>query len=199
MKCKHKAGILNGNTAPQGKFDFETTSVLNRKIAENCITKIKDSNNSALVFEAKKRKSLAKISIYKDTNNLFFKTLSTSLSSPEFEIIMEDSNSITKLEKELSNYDTIIVSLFVPKAKPMNNFDIENSVLKFLSNLFTRKKCVLYVFGNPYVLQVIPNIESATGIVQVYQDFEEFQESAAHQLIENKECGGTLPVIINGI
>lgn len=197
MKCKQKAGILNGNTAPQGNFNFETTSVLNRKIAENCITKIKDNNNSELVFEAKKRNSLAKISIYKDTNNVFFETLSTSLSSPEFEIKMDDFNSITKSEKVLTNYDTILISLFVLKAKPMNNFDIEDSILSFLERLFISKKCILYVFGNPYVLQVIPNLESASGIIQVYQDFDQFQETAAHQLLENRECKGALPVIIN--
>ena len=199
MKCKQKAGILSGNTAPQEIFDFETTSVLNRKIAENCITKIKDNNNSSLVFEAQKRNLLAKISIYKDTNNVFFETLSSPLSSPEFEIKMDDSNSITELEKELTNYDTLLISLFVPKAKPMNHFEIEDYVLKFLENVFTSKKCILYVFGNPYALQVIPNLESATGIVQAYQDFDQFQESAAHQLLENKECKGTLPVIIEGI
>ena len=130
---------------------------------------------------------------------MFFETLATSLSSPEFEIKMEDSNAITELEKVLTNYDTLLISLFVPKAKPMNHFEIEDSVLEFLENVFTSKKCILYVFGNPYALQVIPNVESATGIVQVYQDFDQFQESAAHQLLENKECKGSLPVIIKAI
>jgi beta-glucosidase-like glycosyl hydrolase len=199
MKCKQKAGILNGNTAPQGNFDFETTSILNRKIAENCITKITDNNNSTLVFEAQKKNTLAKISIYKDTDNVFFETLVTSFSSPEFEIKRNDFNSINELEKALVNYDTLIISVFVPKAKPLNNFDMEDSVLDFLEKVFPSKKCLLYVFGNPYALQVIPNLISATGIVQVYQDFDQFQESAAYQLLENKACKGTLPVSINGI
>lgn len=81
----------------------------------------------------------------------------------------------------------------------MNNFDIDDAVLTFLGKLFSTKKCVLYVFGNPYALQVIPNLESALGIIQVYQDFTEFQESAARQLLENTKCKGTLPVVINGI
>ena len=110
-----------------------------------------------------------------------------------------DENTIIELEKNLADFDFILISLFVPKAKPLNNFDIEDTVLAFLGKLFTTKKCILYVFGNPYALQVIPNLESAFGIIQVYQDFPEFQESAAHQLIENKKCKGTLPVKINGI
>ena len=104
---------------------------------------------------------------------------------------------MNELEKELNKFDTILISLFVPKAKPLNNFDIGDSVLQFLSNLFTTKKCVLYVFGNPYALQVIPNLKDATGIIQMYQDFSEFQETAAQHLLENTDCQGTLPVEIN--
>jgi beta-glucosidase-like glycosyl hydrolase len=199
LKCKHKAGILNGNTDPQGNLDFETASILNLKIGDNCITKIKDKLNSLTVFEAKNNDKLAKLSLYKNTENIFFKTLSNSLPSPEFALENGDENTIQKLEKDLVNFDTLIVSLFIPKAKPLNNFDIEDSVLSFLKRLFTYKKCVLYVFGNPYALQVIPNIESTLGIIQVYQDFPEFQDCAAHQLLENTECKGTLPVIISGI
>jgi beta-N-acetylhexosaminidase len=198
-KCKEKAGIINGNYAPEGKLDFENASILNQKIADYCITKIKDSMNSVYLFEAKNDYKLAKLSLYKNKDNLFFKTLETSLPSPEFELETVDENTIVELEKNLADFDFILISLFVPKAKPFNNFDMENSVLALLEKLFSTKKCVLYVFGNPYALQVIPNLDAAFGIIQVYQDFPEFQISAAQQLIENKKCKGSLPVKINGI
>ena len=198
MKCKQKVEILTGNTAPQGDLNFEAASILNRKIADNCITKIKDTMNSVHLYEAKNDYKLAKVSLYKNTENLFFKTLDTSLPSPEFSLESADEKTIVELEKKLTIFDFILVSLFVPKAKPLNNFDIDDSVLAFLGRLFTTKKCVLYVFGNPYALQVIPNLEATLGIVQIYQDFPEFQKSAATQLLENKECKGTLPVEIEG-
>lgn len=198
-KCKLKAGILEGNAGPKGIFNFETTSILNRKIADSCITKIKDNQNSLRVFEAKNNDKLAKVSLYKNTDNEFFKTMSVVLPSPEFALETGDIDSIAKLEKNLTDFETILISLFVPKAKPLNHFDIDDSVLSLLERLFSSKKCILYVFGNPYALQVIPNLKSALGIVQMYQDFSEFQDSAAHQLLENTECKGTLPVNISGI
>ena len=198
-KCKQKAGIIEGNFAPQGNLDFENAAVLNQNIAKNCITKIKDNMNSVHFFEAKNDYKLAKVSLYKSTDNLFFKSLDTSLPSPEFALETATENAIAELEKNLNDFDFILVALFVPKAKPLNNFDIEDSVLSFLERLFISKKCLLYVFGNPYVLQVIPNLESALGIIQVYQDFPEFQENAARQLLENSECKGTLPVFVDGI
>lgn len=199
MRCKQKVGILTGNTNFQGFLDFETSSILNQKIADNCITKIKDNLNYLIVSEAKKYNKLAKLSLYKNANNDFFKTLSASLPSPEFTLEMGDTNSIKELREKLDDFDTILISLFVPKAKPLNNFEIEDSVLELLGNLFITKKCILYVFGNPYALQVLQNLEAAIGIVQVYQDFTEFQNRAAKQLLENTECKGHLPVIINGL
>ena len=197
-KCKQKAGIVDGKlrlpNLSKSDFDFEATSVLNRKIAQNCITKIKDSNNTATVFEAKHKKRLAKLSLYKNVDNVFFKNLSNELPSPEFCYETGSELTLNELEKKLIDYDTIIISLFVPKAKPLNNFDIEESVLQFLGDLFQNKKCVLYVFGNPYVLQVVPNLKHALGIIEIYQDFTEFQETAAEQLLENTECKGAIPV-----
>ena len=131
LKCKHKVGILDGNTDPHGNLDFESASNLNQKIADNCITKIKDNMNSVYLFEAKNDYKLAKISLYKNTDNVFFKTLSPSLPSPEFAIETADENTINELEKSLVDFDFILVALFVPKTKPFNNFEIDASVLAF--------------------------------------------------------------------
>jgi beta-N-acetylhexosaminidase len=199
MTCKQKAGILEGNFEPQGQFDFESTSILNRLIADKSTTAIRDNNNSLHLFEAKNNNKLAKVSLYKNTDNIFFKSLNIVLPSPLYSLETGDLKSIQELKKDLEGYDTVLLSLFVPKAKPFNNFNIENNVLDLLSDLFSCKKCFLYVFGNPYVLQIIPNLKQATGIIHVYQDFREFQESAARQLLRNSKCRGSLPVVINRI
>jgi beta-N-acetylhexosaminidase len=199
MKCKEKTGILTSENDSEGTFDFEKTSYLNQKVAENCITKIKDNHNTVTVFDAKNRDKLAKLSLYKNTENPFFKNLADVLPSSEFSYETGDDLALKELEDKLSVYDTVVIALFVPKAKPLNNFEIEDSVLQFLGRLFAAKKCVLYVFGNPYALQTIPNLKDTLGIVQMYQDFIEFQEAAAEQLLENGACKGTLPVKVSGI
>lgn len=80
------------------------------------------------------------------------------------------------------------------KAKPLNNFDIEESVLQFLNDLFNSKKCIIYVFGNPYVLQIIPNLKNALGICSSLSGFYRIsKECAAKQLIENLDYKGVLP------
>lgn len=197
-KCKQKVGIIDGNYAPVGAFDFESTSILNRLIADKSTTKIKDNNNSLHLFEAKNNDKLAKLSLFKNTDNIFFKSLNIVLPSPIFALEQSDEEAIEEMKESLNSFDTILIALFVPKAKPINNFEINDATLAFLGELFSYKKCVLYVFGNPYVLQIIPNLDATTGIMQVFQDFREFQESAARQLLRNSRCRGSLPVHIDG-
>lgn len=199
FKCKQKAGLFSSSPKTLPEFDFKITSELNRKIADNCITEIKDDNSTLLLFEAKNKERLAKLCIYKSIENDFFKNLASVLPAPEYAIENANDLTSTTIVDDLSPFGTILVTLFVPKVKPLNKFELEEEVLEFLGQLFKTKKCILYVFGNPYALQVIPNLDYTYGIVEMYQDFAEFQESAAEQIMDNKKGKGILPVSITNI
>ncbi|MDP5201084.1 glycoside hydrolase family 3 protein [Flavobacterium sp. DG2-3] len=196
IKAKEKAGILSGDTATSGELNFEKTSDLNLEIAQNAITKVIDNGISDLALESQKNNKLAKLSLYKNTDNTFFKTLNTQLPSAEFAIENLENSNIQETERQLENFDTILIALFPPKAKPLNNFEIDNEVFNLLSNLLQTKKCIVYVFGNPYVLPLIPNLKKATGLVEAYQDFKEFQKTAGIQFLEKNSLEGGLPVNI---
>jgi hypothetical protein len=77
----------------------------------------------------------------------------------------------------------------------MNN-DIDDAVLQLLKNYLHQNLCFIYIW-QPYALSLIPDLQSVSGLVQVYQTLEEFQEAAAHQLLENSHCQGSLPVSIS--
>ena len=197
MQCKEKVGLFN-RTNPvtpisHNTIDFANSTNLNRKIAENCLTKVKSDSIPFRIQEAKQNKTLAQLSIYND--GFAVKTM-RSIDAPLFSIVAESS---IDFKESISQYDTLLISLFVPKAKPLNQFDIQTEVLEYLSELFQTKNCVLYVFGNPYALQVLPNLALAKEIVLAYQDFEVFQEVAAQQFIQNLACNGQLPVAINNL
>ena len=199
IDCKKKVGLLDSKTENNNQLDFETASLLNTKIAQHSITTIKDSNNYQLVLDASKNKKLAVVSLYKNLENVFSKTITKTISAQPFSLENGAAIINTDFIKNSANLDTIIIALFVPKAKPMQNFEIEDTVLELLSVLFETKKCILYLFGNPYALQVIPNLASAEGIIQAYQDFNEFQETAAQLLLNNTTTQGSVPVSLNNI
>jgi hypothetical protein len=91
---------------------------------------------------------------------------------------------------EPSLFDTVLIALYVPKAKPTNNFELAPEVLALL--WFINQKCVLYVFGNPYALQVIPNLKLAAGIVQVYQILLNLRE-CCNAISKRYLCKGVYP------
>ncbi|CAD0002372.1 glycoside hydrolase family 3 protein [Flavobacterium chungangense] len=196
-KAKEKVGLFSNETFASGELNFENTSKLNLEIAQNCITKIIDNGISDLAVKACKNNTLAKISLYKNTENTFLKTLNTTLPSPEFAFESLEDSDISSIKNQLENFETIIISLFVPKAKPLNNFEVNNEVFELLSNLLETKKCIVYVFGNPYVLPLIPNLKKASGLIQAYQDFEEFQKTAGIKFLEKNSFNGILPVNID--
>lgn len=196
-KAKEKVGILSKDTFASGELDFKKAAVLNSEIAENCITEIIHNANTELVFEAQKNNKLAKLSLYKNTENTFFKTLNSKLVSPEFAIENTEESTISEIKKELQNFEVIIISLFVPKAKPANNFEIDDTIFNLLSELLQTKKCIIYVFGNPYALPLIPNLKNASGLILAYQDFDEFQKMAGIKFLEKSDYTGSLPVNID--
>ena len=110
MKCKQKAGILDSTSFISGALDFEKTALLNTKIAQNCTTKIRDNNNTTLVLDAYKSGTLAKISLYKSSENTFHQTLNKTINSPEFSVEMESIHEIEALEKNITDYETLIIS-----------------------------------------------------------------------------------------
>ncbi len=196
MKCKEKVGILNGNIIPDlssNSLNFSISANLNRKIAESCLTKVKSDSIPFRIQQAEINNSVAQLSVYKDS---FATKVAHSLQAPIFSITAENP---IDFKETLNKYDTLLISLFVTKVKPLNHFEIETEVLQYLGELLATKNCVLYVFGNPYAMQVIPNLALAKEIVMAYQDFDVFQEVAAQQFIRNSACKGELPVKIKNL
>jgi beta-N-acetylhexosaminidase len=194
-QCKIKAGIIEENKNNCTNFDWKTTHDLNTKCAVKAITLVKKDTPSSISDFINNSNKVAKISVYKDSNNAFFNLINNALKGDSFSIRVKDENLKEKLNT-LNAYDTLVIALFVPKAKPLANFEIEDSIISWLSQVVTTKKVIVHLFGNPYALQVIPNVMAANTIVVAYQDLIAFQEVAAEKIIGNQPYEGTLPVTL---
>jgi hypothetical protein len=96
MKCKKKVGLLDKEEAPNSELVLSRL-LLNHKITKTAL--LKDANNTAVVSNAAKKGTLAKLSIYKKHRQYFFKTLESSLSAPKFAIEIDGENRLTTAEK----------------------------------------------------------------------------------------------------
>lgn len=196
LKCKEKVGLFQSEVN-NTELNFEKATALNAEIAKFSITKVIDTIDFETIEKANQKQKVAQLSLYKNVDNDFSKTVNAELNCSQFSIESVSDFDFTAFEKTIESFDYFIISLFVPKAKPLNKFEIDDTVFNLLEKLLATKKCLIYVFGNPYALPLIPNLSNASRVIEVYQDFSEFQINAANQFLSNSECVGKLPVSID--
>ncbi|WP_400073633.1 glycoside hydrolase family 3 protein [Zobellia russellii] len=155
---------------------------LNQKIAEQSITLYK-GNQVELKEFAKNKFSGLEIAL--NTDNRFFKSI---LKNKKFSI----STNETEIDK---NDENILFALFPPQVKPTNNFGFTAEELASINRVIKTKNVILYVFGNPYILNHI-NVENAKAVIIVYQHLKSFQNVAANHFLGNLEAHGKLPITI---
>lgn len=157
-------------------------AVLNRKIAMKSLTLFKGTEKQISDF---KGTNFSGIQFSKKIENQFFKTINQKI---EF-TLLPSMNSVW------DSGDNILLALFPPQVKPNQNFGFAKEELIFINELVQTKNVVLYLFGNPYVLQHIDK-KNINSIVIAYQDFEVFQEVAAEHFLGNITAQGKLAVQI---
>ena len=194
-KCKVQAGLITDSKIEATDLDWKSTAIINQKCAEKAITLVKKDSTSTISDFVSNGGSVAKVSVYRESDNPFFEGLENTIQGDSFSIALGDKNLEEKLQA-INKYDTLVIALFVPKAKPLANFEIEDTIITWLSEVVLTKKVVFHLFGNPYALQVLPNILAAKIVVVAYQDLREFQEVAAQKIALNQAYEGTLPVTL---
>ena len=104
-------------------------------------------------------------------------------------------DNIAEIESRIVDEDKLLIALYPPSIKPANNFGLSDEQLEWIERLAKEKKLLLYLFGNPYVLNIL-NTELFDGIWIAYQDFPEFQHNAAMHFLGKITANGKLPVSI---
>lgn len=169
--------------------ELENSNELNTKLAKQSLTLFKGTSTEISKF---KEEGFLGVEISRSTDNLFFKAIhkSKTFDSRTFsKADWMDSSEFMETEKN------ILLVLFPPQIKPANKFGFTEEELELVNELITTKNTVLYLFGNPYVLNLI-NYESASAVVIAYQDFERFQNVAAEHFLDKIIAKGKLPISV---
>lgn len=192
MRLKYKAQLFDRRKLPGGEAP-ETESIINRRLAEKSLCLLRNQEDTIPLKKGSKAK---KISIGKPGKNPFFKHLDAEISGTVVEIPDLENINYRELGDHLNFSGQVIIALYPPSVKPVNNFGLPENLINFLAETVKSHSCIFYLFGNPYVLGVLKNTGSIHGLVVAYQDFEVFQETAARHLLGEFEAVGELPVKI---
>lgn len=181
-KLKEKAFSLEN---PSLNAPLSDPNVLNKKIAQESLTIFK--GEWARFF----KNDFIGIQISStETKSTFFEEI--QINKP-FQFFKTTQSSLLEIQNKIITEEYILLALYPPKAKPANYFDIPKQEIDFINDLVTTKKVVLYLFGNPYVLNHI-DTKNAKAIIIAYQNFEVFQEVAAAHFMGKIVAKGKIPV-----
>lgn len=170
-------------------LEFNKCSDLNRESAKLSLTLHKGTNLDISKF---RNELFTCISIFQTIENQFIDIIDNNLKiNNKVELDPQSKN----MHSEISDGENILICLFPPQIKPINDFGFSASILAMVNDLIATKNVVLYLFGNPYVLNHL-NIEKAVAVVISYQNFVVFQEVAAAHFLGKLEAKGILPVSI---
>lgn len=156
----------------------KTDNKLNRKLAENSMTLLKGK--------------VADISTFRNKDFCTLTIKRASLDKGANEIL----DSLKEIKTETEQEKDILILLTPPQVKPANNFGLLKEEIDFINELIQTKNVVLYLFGNPYVLNHL-SIEKTTAVIVAYQTFIEFQDVATAHFLGKITAKGKLPVTIN--
>jgi hypothetical protein len=163
MDLKKRLGVLDSKPIEVPAFDWESHSQLQKDLAENYVSKIYGAIDSAELQELAKAGKLG----YRE-----FFTASPSIISQQLNLPF---SSIEDAEK-------VILAVFVPSHKPLNQFGMEQDLLNEIRELAKTKPCILVHFGNPLALKHLGELADFEAVVCTYQRFTETQVVTASLL-----------------
>ncbi len=172
-KLKEKAM----NNIENNRTRLSNAEELNRKIASASLTLLKGHESD--------------IAGFRNTNycTLTLKRFDQDQNKSEIKKGLE----LTKSEVE--NEKNILLLVTPPQVKPARTFGFIEAEINFINELVQTKNVVLYLFGNPYMMNHI-NFERTTATVVVYQNFKAFQDIATEHFLGKIPAKGKLPVHI---
>ena len=71
--------------------------------------------------------------------------------------------------------EKVILAVFVPSHKPLNQFGMEQRFLDEIQELAKTKPCILVHFGNPLALKHLGKLSDFEAVICAYQGFTETQ------------------------
>jgi hypothetical protein len=144
-------------------FDWESHSKLQKDLAENYVSVISGKVDSAKIQELAKAGKLGYQEFFTAEPSYFSKQLDLNFAS-------------------LDQAEKVIVAVFVPSHKPLNQFGMDLDVLDEIKTLVRSKTCILVHFGNPLALKHLGDLDDFEAVVCGYQGFEEVQGMVAKTL-----------------
>lgn len=201
LKAKEWVGLNNFEPIPTKNLYRELNQqrylALNKKLAKNAITVIKNEKN-VLPLQLADTLSTLYLNIGGTKANAFYQTIKLYDNIEQLQIPRSlPAQKEDELLETCKKYDRIILAFHRTNNNPKRNFGITRQAIAIHQTLSKRQEVITVLFGNPYVLESFGNTSATKAIVVAYQDNTALQEAAAQALFGGINPTGKLPVSAN--
>ncbi|MFV0289658.1 MAG: glycoside hydrolase family 3 N-terminal domain-containing protein [Mangrovibacterium sp.] len=155
------------------------------------------NKNDILPIQRLDTMKIASVSIGKTTLTPFQQILGRYTKVSHFNLAKNASNAeVDALISKLKDYNVIITGIHGLRLMPSNDYGVTSTMSYFMEKAST-KPLVVSLFGNPYALDKIKNVNLASALLVSYQDNDDAQELAAQAVFGAIGINGKLPVGVN--
>ena len=168
-----------------------------RNIAQESLTMLQNTNQ-ILPLKRLDTLKIATVSIGWGNVTQFQRSLGRYTQMDHYFIAKDaDESDIKKLMIHLKKYNLVVAALNDLGNFVSSKYRLTKTQLKVSQQVAGNGKSVFVVFGNPYVLNYLNDIEKANGLVVAYQETAESQDLAGELLFGAIPSQGKLPVTVN--
>ena len=174
-----------------------SSKIINRKLIENSLTVIKNSND----FLPLKRLDTLKIAVVSigDLKTTYFQKTANKFTKVDFYNIKKflKPDEQRKWVKKLAKYNTVIVSLHKTNFNPKKNYGLSKQSFELIDKFADNSKVILNLMALPYAAKNIKNFDKINSIIISYNDTRIYQVLSAQLIFGSIKADGKLPVSIN--
>lgn len=171
------------------------SNALNQRLSDAAVTVLK---SDSLLRQLDVSRKTAVISLGVTEVSPFQKEMQKRFSNTTNFIVSKIASSadITRVSKDLRNFDQVIVAIHDYRKRPQSSLDYNDELKAFIKNL-SKLNTVTCLFANPYTLRGLQGVERSKSILIGYQNSDEMQLAAAKVLSNQMQSSGRLPVTVN--
>ncbi|MBO0930021.1 glycoside hydrolase family 3 N-terminal domain-containing protein [Fibrella aquatilis] len=172
------------------------SEVINRRLTEAALTVLANPNNN-LPLQRLDTLRIASVSLEATAPTVFQNRLADYTSVTPFVLSSKSTDAEIKAVLDtLGQFNTVLVGIHLNNIRPAK-YGMQARTAELVQKLVATGKAIVTVFGNPYVLDKLPDLEGAKALVMPYQ-LTDFTEDLSAQLIFGAiGASGRLPVTVN--
>ena len=138
---------------------------------------------------------IAVLSIGDSMPNLFQSTLNQYMKLGVFNLPRKFSKIHSdSIVKQVSNFDFVLLGIHGITSNAADTFGLTHSMIRLVDTLTRVNRTILTLFGTPYSLEKIPNLNKPEAILVAYQDNPSTELAAAEVIFGGIGAKGKLPV-----